>query len=124
MRGVTDGPHLAHAFVFVFVLHGAGFHHRRHAVGPFDLRFFEDLDHRDVDEIYTQRHAVHAALFHFLLDGFGEFVHLHGGRRSRRALDPGIGVADIFFGNPRRMLFNVHADVALFEQHRRIVATQ
>ena len=40
------------------------------------------------------------------------------------ALDPRVRIADIFLGDPRRMLLDVQADVALLEQHRRVVAAE
>ena len=57
VRGVADGADHAQAFLLVDVLDGARLHHRRHAVGPVDLRVLEGLDHVDVDEVDAELHA-------------------------------------------------------------------
>ena len=124
VSGVTDCADLTEAFLLVLVLDRTRFHHRRHAVSPVDLRLFEDLDHVDVDKVDAELHAFDAALFHFLLDRVGELRHLLGRSRAGCALDPRVRITDVFFRNPRRMLFDVQTDVALFEQNRRVVATQ
>ena len=124
MRGVANSADDAHAFMLVLILDRAGFHHGRHAVGPLDLGFLEDLDHGDVDEIDTQGHAIYAALFHLLLDGVGELGNLHGGRATGGALHPGVGIADVFFGDPGRMALDMHPDIALFEEYGCIVTAQ
>ena len=41
-----------------------------------------------------------------------------------RALDPGVRPLDVFLGNPRRMALDLEPEVALLEQHRRIVAAE
>ena len=47
---------------------------------------------------------------------------LRGG--SGRALDPGVGPADVLLRDPRRVALDLEAEVALLEEHRRIVAAE
>src|ERR1700733_14854191 len=110
--------------MLVLILYGARLHHSGHAVAPLDLFVLENLDHVDVDEIDTQLHALHAALLHLLLDGLGKLANLLRGGCPGGALDPGVGVADLVFRDPRRMLLDMHSDVALLEQYRSIVAAK
>ena len=124
VRGVADRADDAQAFLLVDVLDGARLHHRRHAVDPVDVRLLEDLDHVDVDEVDAELHAGDAALLHLLDDRLGELADLLGRGRPRRALDPGVRVAHVLLRDPRRMALDLEAEVALLEQHRRIVAAQ
>ena len=123
VRGVTDGAHHAQALLLVDVLDGAGFHHGGHAVGPLDVGVLESLDHVDVDEVDAEFLALDAALLHFLDDRLGELLDLLLRGRSRGALDPGVGPPDVLLRNPRRMALDLESEVALLEEHRRIVAT-
>ena len=66
VRRVADGADHAQAFLLVDVLDRARLHHRRHAVGPLDVRVLERLDHVDVDEVDAELHAGDAALLHLL----------------------------------------------------------
>ncbi len=96
----------------------------RHAVGPVDLLVLEDLDHVDVDEIHAELGASDAGFFHFLLDRVGEFLDLLRRGGTGRALDPGVRPAHVVLRYPRRMTFDLEADVALLEEHGLVVAAQ
>ncbi len=124
VRGVADGADLAHALVLVLILDGAGFHHRGHAVGPVDLRVLEDLDHVDVDEVDAELLAVNTGFLHFALRLLVNLVTCCQRGGTGCALDPRVGILDVVFRDPRRVLCDMHADVALFEQYRRVVAAQ
>ena len=122
--GIADGPDDPQALLLVLVLDGAGLHHRRHAVGPRELRIPELVDHVDVDEVHAQRLVGHLVAVHLLDDGVGELLHLLSRRRSRRTLDPRVRVADVLLRNPGRVALDLKPDVALLEQHGRAVAAE
>ena len=124
VRGVADGADHAHALLLIDVLDGARLHHRGHAIDPVDTLVLEHLDHVDVDEVDAQLHSGNIALLHLLLDAFGELGHLHDRGGAGSALDPGEGVLDVLFWNPGIVPFELEADVALFEYHRRIVTAE
>ena len=124
MGGVADRADDAHAFLLVDVLDRARLHHRGHAVDPVDVLLLEDVDHVDVDEVAAELLPGDAVALHLVDDGIGELVDLLGRGGPRRALDPGVGVADVLLGNPRRMALDVEAEVALLEQHGIAVAAQ
>src|SRR5215831_314755 len=124
VRGVADGADDAHAFLLIDVLDGARFHHRRHAVDPGDVLVPENANHVDVDEIDAEFLSGHAVALHFLDDGIGELGHLLGGSRAGGALDPGEGVADVFFRQPGRVTLHLKAEIALLEKHRGAVPAQ
>ena len=100
---ITDCTDDAHTFLFVFVFHGTRFHHRAHPVSPLDAGLFECFHHVDVDEVDTEFLSRDTMAFHFLHDCRGEFCYLLCGRGSSGSLDPGIRVANVFFGYPGRM---------------------
>ena len=122
VRRVADRADDPEAFLLVGILDRTRLHHRGHAVDPGDVVLLEDVDHVDVDEIDTELLAGDAVPPHLFKDGLGELVHLLSGGGSRRALDPGEGVADVLLGEPGRMPLDLEAEVALLEQHRRAVA--
>src|SRR5499426_1600710 len=124
VRRVADRADHAQAFLLVLVLDRARLHHRRHAVGPVELRVLERLQHVDVDEVDAELAARDVRLLHLLHDGVRELLHLLRGGGPRGALDPGVGPAHVVFGNPRRVALDLEPDVTLLEQHRRIVAAQ
>src|SRR5208282_4076439 len=100
----------------------ARLHHRRHAVGPSNVLFLENLDHVDVDEVNAKLLAGDAVAAHLFDDGVGEFRYLLRCRWPGRAFDPGEGMPDVFLWQPRNMSFDLKADVALLEQYRAAVA--
>jgi hypothetical protein len=122
--GVANRTDHAHAILFVFVLDGPRLHHRRHAIDPIDAHILEDLDHVDVDEVNAKLHARNVTLLHLLNNGVGELRDLHDRSRTRRTLDPGKRVLDVFFGNPGVVPLELEADVTLFEYHRCVVSAQ
>ncbi len=124
VRGVADRAYNAHAFLLVGVLDGARFHHRRHAVDPVDLFVLENTDHVDVDEVDAELLSGDAVALHLVKDRVGELLDLLLRGRAGCAFDPGIGVADVLLGDPRRVAFDLEAEVALLEQHRRAVTTK
>src|SRR5262249_29489135 len=65
-----------------------------------------------------------AVAAHLLEHRAGELVHLLGGGRPGRALDPGERVADVLLRQPGRMALDLETEVALLEQNRRAVAAQ
>ena len=66
----------------------------------------------------------HAALLHLLERGLGELADLLASSRARGAFDPGVRPAHVLFRNPRRVALDLEAEIALLEQHRRIVAAE
>ena len=124
MGGVADRADDAHAFLLVDVLDRARLHHRRHAVDPVDLLLLEDADHVDVDEVDPELLPGDAVALHLLQDRIGEFLHLLLRGRAGRALDPGIGVADVLLRDPWRVALDLEAEVALLEEDGRAVAAQ
>src|SRR5262249_13324202 len=124
MGGVADRTDDAEAFLLVDVLDRARLHHWSHTVDPGDVVLPEDVDHVDVDEVDAELLAGDAVASHFLEHCAGELVHLLGGGRSGRALDPGERVADVLFRQPGRMALDLEAEVALLEQYWRAVAAQ
>ena len=124
VRGVADGADDAEAFLLVLALDRARVHHRAHAVGPVDVVLLEDVDHVDVDEVDAELLTGDAVFLHRLQHRLGEFRHLLGRGRPRRAFDPGERVADVLLRDPRRVPLDLEAEVALLEQDRRAVAAQ
>ena len=124
VRAVADGADDAQALLLVFVLDSAGFHHRRHAVSPVDAGVLERAQEIDVDKVEAHLLARDVALLHLLQHGVGELLDLLLRGGTRRALDPGVGVAHVLLGNPRRMPLDLEADVSLLEQYRWIVAAE
>ena len=122
--GIADCTDHAHALVFIHILDGSCLHHGCHAVDPVDLRILEDLDDVDIDEIDAELRSGDAALFHFLQDRIRELRDLLERSRARRAFDPCVRPADVLLGDPWRMARDVRAEVALLEQHRRVVTAQ
>ena len=125
VRGVADGADDAEAFLLVDVLDGARLHHRRHAVDPVDLRVLERLDHVDVDEVDAELHPGHAALLHLARAmALVNFPTCWRDAGTGRALDPRVRPADVLLGNPRRVALDLEPEVALLEEHRRVVAAE
>jgi hypothetical protein len=123
MGGVADRADDAHAFLLVDVLDRARLHHRRHAVDPVDLLLLEDVDHVDVDEVDAELLPGDAVRFISCWIASVNFLTCCA-RPVRRALDPGIGVADVLLRDPRRVTLDLEAEVALLEQNGRAVAAQ
>ena len=121
---VADGADDPQALLLVLVLDCPRLHHGRHPVGPLDLRLLEDLQHVDVDEVDAELLPGHAVALHLFQDRVAELLHLHLRSGSGRALDPGVGPADVLLGDPRRVPRDLRADVALLEEHRRAVVAE
>src|SRR5262249_29604479 len=68
--------------------------------------------------------ACDTVALHLAEHGVGEFLHLLLRARSRGAFDPGIGIADVLLGYPRRMALDLKSEITLFEQHRSAVAAE
>src|SRR5207248_9992325 len=95
-----------------------------HSVRPVDRRLMVDLDHVDVDEVHPELLPGDAMALHLLYDSIAELLHLQLRSRARRALEPGVGPADVLLRDPGRVPRDLRADVALLEEHRRAVAAE
>ena len=124
VSGVTDGADDTETFLFVHILDGTRFHHRRHTVGPVDAFVFERLDDIDIDEIDTDFPACDIALFHFLRHGLRKLADLLGRSGSGCTFDPGVGVTNVFLRDPGAVALDLCADVALLEDDRWIVTAE
>ena len=122
--GVADGADDAEAFLLVLVLDRARFHHRRHAVDPVDALFLEHLDHVDVDEVAAELLPGDAVFFISLMTAL---VNLFTCWVEAGPAAPLIQANEwrmFSFGIHGRVPLDLHADVALLEQHRPPVAAQ
>src|SRR5262249_6647517 len=107
-----------------FALDRARFHHRRHAIGPSDVLFIEDLDHVDVDKIDAELLPGNTMTAHLLDDRISELGHLLGRSRASGTFDPGEGMPHVLLRQPRDVPLDLKTDIALLKQYRPPIAAQ